>query len=221
MNMRVSACFPVSAGSLVLLTGLCAVAHGGLCGTWASAGDSLWLVRTCNGYAMNDHIHIPSYDWLLLLFVTDTDFDPQHAVDPEPGTRSHRHGSRSHPRHQRIPVFGSVFLRLHLLSVFFMSVCACFHLLLDTSEWHYQWFSTFFLPLFLAVALMAVVTLYFVDYLRGKRALNSQLHFSHYSLLFLSILSFYFFPFSPVTCLHFTLSLISTPLSLPLDKLTS
>lgn len=146
-------CFPVSAGYLLLLIGLCTVAHGGLCGAWASTGDGLWLVSTPNGIIITYLIHIlfclvnPStiskccyFSFTMMLIVC-----PQHAVDPEPGTCSHRHGSRSHTRHQRIPVFGSVFLRLHLQSVF--SVCLSYESKIIQIPFRLFecWFSTLFL----------------------------------------------------------------------------
>lgn len=37
---------PVCTGCLLLLTGLCSLANGGLCGSRASTGDGLWLVST-------------------------------------------------------------------------------------------------------------------------------------------------------------------------------
>lgn len=43
--------FPVPAGSLLLPSGLCPLAHGGLCGARASAGDGLRLV--CNRHGNN------------------------------------------------------------------------------------------------------------------------------------------------------------------------
>lgn len=142
--------------------------------------------------------------WLLLFVVVifhlhwSSAFVHQHAIDPEPGTCSHCHGGRSHPGHQRIPGFRSVFLHLHLQSVFSICLCvglwdcsisnSCYTLLSDiVSD-----FPHCFPPFFPTVALMAVVLLYFVDYLGGKR--RRKLHFSHSSLLSLSILSQLFFP---------------------------
>lgn len=116
--MGVSACFPVSARCLLLITGLCTVAHGGFCGPWAPAGDGLWLVCT-----FNDLVIIFIIDTLPVYWRLSSSFIHQHAVHSKPGTCSYCHGSRSHPRQQRIPGVGSVFLCLHLQSVF--SVCVC------------------------------------------------------------------------------------------------
>lgn len=60
-----SLCLSVPAGCLLLLTGLCTVAHGGLCGTGASAGDGLWLVRTSNENVTHTRTH--SYESMLII----------------------------------------------------------------------------------------------------------------------------------------------------------
>lgn len=48
---------PVCTGRLLLLTGLCPLANGGLCGSRASAGDSLWFVSTCRLVMFREHTH--------------------------------------------------------------------------------------------------------------------------------------------------------------------
>lgn len=48
----VFSCFPVPARHLLLPSGLCPLADGGLCGTGASAGDRLWLVCTATAICL-------------------------------------------------------------------------------------------------------------------------------------------------------------------------
>ena len=103
----------------------------------------------------------------------------QHAVDPEPGTGSHCHGSRDHLGHKRISDFGSVFLHLHLQWVLFLCVYDFFSAIDTLKKLLFMIFHIFCLT----VALMAVVGLYFVDYLRGKRRLEpGTLPLRHFSL---------------------------------------
>lgn len=159
----------------------------------------------------------------------------QHAVDPEPGTCSHCHRSRVHPGHPRVPGVGSIFLRLHLQSV--SASCSdvsarlwLFKAPLDTLSGFASNSPHRFPSTCPTVALMAVVMLYFVDYLKGKRSLELWIlllhNFSFLCFDFFTV-SFFFFSSQPshfsvlLTSLHFILPLLSTLCSLSLHSLTT
>lgn len=139
----------VCTGSILLLTGLCPLANGGLCGSRASTGDGLRLVsarRLDASDIRRSGTHrfeccrlsismqsIQNLGLALIAMVAGTILDTRGYLILE------------------------VFFCICVCSEF---SCVCFVLLLLGLD--HNRFSV-------SVALMAVVALYFVDYLRGKR----------------------------------------------------
>lgn len=149
---RVPTHSPVCTGSILLLTSLCPLANGGLCGSRASTGDGLRLVST-------------------------------RRLDSSDIRRSGAHGleccqwCRLSISMQSIQNLGLALIAMvagtildtkgYLILEVFFCICVC-------SEFSCVCFVLLLLGLdhnrfSVSVALMAVVALYFVDYLRGKR----------------------------------------------------
>lgn len=175
--MCILAHYPVSAGHLLLLTGLRPVAHGGFCGTWSPAGDGLRLVCICNAmrerfYAYLtvkrhscEFIGVVIHPWCWSACSRSRTWDWRSL-----------HWRRGPSWTQEDTWFYKCFsasasaVSVSCLSLSAISVCLFFFFLLypehlSGATLHMISFIFFPSP---PVALMAVVALYFVDFLKGN-----------------------------------------------------
>lgn len=213
--MCILAHYPVSAGHLLLLTGLRPVAHGGFCGTWAPAGNGLRLVCICNAMREWFYAYL-TVKWHSCEFISVV----IHPWCWSACSRSRTWDWRSLQWRQgpswtqKDTWFYKCFsasasaVSVSCLSLSAISVCLFFFIVPRTPV--RSNFTNDFLYFFPSppVALMAVVALYFVDVLKGNEMAFWTLPPLHFSS------SQFFFPsISHVTSLHSSLRLTHSLIS--------